>query len=87
MEILKSFGYGLNDKGDYVYQSRSSQTQTDKRQNAANEFQKFYNDLKKIKEGSLNGFEEFINVNISFDFEFQLIFLNSENVRPSIVRI
>jgi hypothetical protein len=35
------------------------------RDNATNEFHRFYNDLKKIKDNSLNGFEEFITVKFS----------------------
>jgi len=59
---LKGLGYQLNGLGDYAYQEIDSRNEMTNRQNAANEFQKFYNDLKKIKEGSLNGFEEYIQV-------------------------
>jgi len=59
---LKRIGYQLNGSGDYVYQEIDSGNEIINRQNAANEFQIFYNDLKKIKEGSLNGFEEYIQV-------------------------
>ncbi len=62
MDLLKCFGYRLNGKGEYVYQSTESHDQMINRENAANEFQNFYNDLKKIKEGSLDGFEDFITV-------------------------
>ena len=34
------------------------------RENATNEFHQFYNDLKKIKDNSLNGFKEFLIVKI-----------------------
>ncbi len=81
MDLLKCFGYRLNGKGEYVYQSTESHDQMINRENAANEFQNFYNDLKKIKEGSLDGFEDFIIVIFLFKslkFQFELIFLNLE---------
>jgi len=76
---LKCLGYELNGLGDYVYRIvDSTSNEMTKRKNAANEFQNFFNDLKKIKEGSLNGFEEFIQVtffyfNIKFEFEFYFL--------------
>lgn len=60
--MLSHFGYKLNEPGDYVYQKPNSDDERIKRENAANEFQNFFNDLKKIREGTLNGFEEYINV-------------------------
>lgn len=62
MNLLNCFGYKLNEQGEYSYQSTNSDDELTKRRNAANEFHLFYNDLKKIKEGSLDGFEEYINV-------------------------
>jgi hypothetical protein len=35
-----------------------------KRENVIKEFHRFYNDLKKIKSGTLDGFEEYIQVKI-----------------------
>ena len=45
-----------------LFKKGHSNSEITNRENAVNEFQRFFNDLKKIKEGSLNGFEEFIQV-------------------------
>jgi hypothetical protein len=80
---LKRLGYELNGLGDYVYRivdSNSNEMTT--RKNAANEFQNFFNDLKKIKEGSLNGFEEFIQVTFfisTSNLNSNFIFLDSDS--------
>ncbi len=64
MDLLKGLGYELSKQGDYVYQRTSSNDETTKRENVIKEFQRFYNDLKKIKLGTLDGFEEYIQVKI-----------------------
>ncbi len=61
MEILKRLGYVVSRQGDYVYE-RANEKESTTRENAADEFQLFYNDLKKIKAGTLKGFEEYIQV-------------------------
>ncbi len=51
----------MSRQGDYVYE-RANEKESTTRENAADEFQLFYNDLKKIKAGTLKGFEEYIQV-------------------------
>ncbi|CAF4929174.1 unnamed protein product [Rotaria sp. Silwood1] len=58
--LLKHFGYILDQSGNYTYQSTTVHREITRRQNATNEIRRFYNDLKRIKDGSFNGFEEYI---------------------------
>ena len=44
------------------------------RDDATTEFHRFYNDLKKIKDNSLNGFEEFIMVKKEFQVRILIMF-------------
>ncbi len=74
MDLLKGLGYELSKQGDYVYQITSSNDEMTRRENVIKEFQRFYNDLKKIKSGTLDGFKEYIQVKIfifnpTFSFE------------------
>ncbi len=62
LDLLQYFGYQDNGGGNYVYQSTSSNAEMTARDNATKEFHRFYNDLKKIKDDSLDGFKEFITV-------------------------
>jgi hypothetical protein len=64
LNLLEHFGYTQNRKGEYIYTAPYSNDETEDRQNAANEFQRFYIDLKKAKEDKLNGFDSFLKVNI-----------------------
>jgi hypothetical protein len=74
LDLLKGLGYELSKQGDYVYQITSSNDEMTRRENVIKEFQRFYNDLKKIKSGTLDGFKEYIQVKIfifnpTFSFE------------------
>ncbi len=62
MGLLKRLGYIVNNKGEYVYQPTDSDAEMANRKEAADEFKNFFNNIKKIKEGTLKGFEEFIKV-------------------------
>ncbi len=68
MDLLRHFGYKVDTKGNYTYQSTSTEQENTIRRNAANEFLKFFDDLKKIKDGALNGFQTYINdINVKFE--------------------
>lgn len=56
----------MNPTGDYGYQNTSFRDVIEKRENSANEFLNFYEDLKSIKNGTLNGFVEYIQVKFRF---------------------
>ncbi|CAF3657312.1 unnamed protein product [Rotaria sordida] len=60
LDLLKHFGYELDRKGNYTYRSTDSNREITLRENATNEFKNFYNDLRRIKEGSLDDFAEYI---------------------------
>lgn len=62
MELLELLGYEVNQNGDYVYRRVTSKDEIEFREEAADEIQRFYSDLKKIKAGSLHGFQEYISV-------------------------
>ena len=62
MSLLEFFGYANNDRGLYVYHLPKSDRERENRQKAVNEFGRFFNDLKNAEDGSLNGFEQFIQV-------------------------
>lgn len=64
LQILNDFGYALDPQGDYVYQKTDSAREKTRRENAANEFQQFFDELKKIKDGSCIGIKEFLTVNV-----------------------
>jgi len=59
---LKNFGYDLDAKGNYTYRSSRSQNESTARENAANEFLRFFDDIKKIRDDRLNGFQQYIRV-------------------------
>ncbi|CAF1500191.1 unnamed protein product, partial [Adineta steineri] len=61
LDLLKYFGYRDNGRGNYVYQPISSSDEVTARENAANEFKRFYDDLKKARDNTLDGFEDYIN--------------------------
>ena len=56
----------MDPKGNYTYQPPSTEQETTIRRNAANEFLKFFDDLKKIKDGNLDGFQAYINVKFKY---------------------
>ncbi|CAF2807521.1 unnamed protein product [Rotaria sp. Silwood2] len=60
LKLLQYFGYKLDQKGNYTYQPTDSHGEITHRQNATNEFKRFYNDLKRIKEGTFDGFTQYI---------------------------
>ncbi len=66
MTLLEGLGYELSKQGDYVYHRTSSNDETIRRGHVMDEFQRFYNDLKKIKSNALDGFEEYIQVKIFY---------------------
>ncbi|CAF1348064.1 unnamed protein product [Rotaria magnacalcarata] len=60
LDLLKHFGYVLNEQGYYIYRQTDSIHDRISRENATNEFKRFFDDLKKIRDGSLHGFEGFL---------------------------
>ncbi|CAF3298632.1 unnamed protein product [Rotaria socialis] len=60
LDLLQHFGYVLNEQGYYIYRQTDSIRDKTSRENATNEFKRFYDDLKQIKDGSLHGFDGFL---------------------------
>lgn len=50
LEVLQLFGYFPNGKGDYVFIETKSNHELTQRTEAAWEFRRFYDELKKIKD-------------------------------------
>jgi hypothetical protein len=66
LTLLEGLGYELSIQGVYSYQRTSSNDEMARREHVMNEFQRFYNDLKKIKSDTLDGFKEYIQVKIFY---------------------
>ena len=63
LALLEHFGYVRNEQGEYAYRSPSSDQEEEQRQEAADEFQRFYEDLKlAAAAGSLTGYEQLLQV-------------------------
>ncbi|CAF4044021.1 unnamed protein product [Rotaria sp. Silwood2] len=61
LDLLEVLGYIHQNRDEYVYKSPKSDYEHERRLNGVNEFHRFFNDLKSAKNGTLNGFEEFIH--------------------------
>lgn len=57
LSILNSFGWLPNHQGNYVFVNANSQEETNRREENANEFRQFYNELKKTKENDVTSLE------------------------------
>jgi len=57
LSILNSFGWLPNHQGNYVFVNANSQEETNRREEIANEFRQFYNELKKTKETDVTSLE------------------------------
>ncbi len=66
MKLLKGLGYELSGHGECVYRAPSSDDEIRRRENVMYEFQRFYGDIKKIKAGTLDGFDDYIQVNMLY---------------------
>ncbi len=62
MNLLPLFGCTLNNRGDYIFVEANTPQEITLRETAANEFRQFYDELKKVKSGSVNVVEYFLNV-------------------------
>ncbi len=58
------FGWLPNNRGDYVFVNASTPEETKQREEIANEFRQFYNELKKIKDNDISSVESSHTVNL-----------------------
>jgi hypothetical protein len=63
LNLLQLFGWLPNNRGDYVFVNANSPAETSQREEIANEFRQFCNELKKIKENDISSVEESHTVN------------------------
>jgi hypothetical protein len=73
LDLLPFFGCTPNNRGDYIFVDANTSQEIALRETAANEFRQFYDELKKVKNGSISVIEYFLNV--SFLRLIQSIFL------------
>lgn len=78
---MQFFGYQANAGGEYRFQETSNALENKRRNDASNELMRFQDDLKKIKNGSLAGFDKFLQVK-SFLYK-SILNLNSHEFRIS----
>ncbi len=76
---MKYYGLKHERTGEFVYQPAETKTERERRKNGVNEIKKLSRDLKSARNGSLDGFQEFIRVDeniksfISHSFFFSRI--------------
>lgn len=63
LNILRLFGWLPNHRGDYIFIDANSSEETNQREEIANEFRQFYNELKKIKDHDDSLMENNLKVN------------------------
>ena len=59
---MQLLGWVPNNRGDYVFINANSPEQISKREEIANEFRQFYDEIKRTKNGSVIIMEYFLNV-------------------------
>lgn len=64
LELLELFGYFPNRKGDYILTDAKSPQERAQRMEAAWEFRRFYDELKKIKDDQIGVLEYCIGVGL-----------------------
>ena len=62
IDLLKVLGYERDSNGDVIYRDDSDSFVIEQRRVAAVELKKFYNQLKKLKEGDLTELQRFLSV-------------------------
>lgn len=62
MELLPLFGCTVNNRGDYIFVDANTPEELARVENAGNEFRRFYDELKKIKNGNVDIVEYFLHV-------------------------
>jgi hypothetical protein len=63
LNLLQLFGWLPNSRGDYIFVNANSTEETTQREEVANEFRQFYDELKKTKENDIGSIENFHAVN------------------------
>jgi hypothetical protein len=64
LNLLQLFGWIPNHKGDYIFVNGNTPEELNQREEIANEFRQFYNELKKVKDGDISSVENFHTVNL-----------------------
>jgi hypothetical protein len=79
LNLLLLFGCCINNRGDYIFVDANTPQEITLRENAANEFRQFYDELKKVKNGSVTVVEYFLNVSFlkSIQINILIIFVDS----------
>ncbi len=67
MDLLPLFGCTPNNRGDYIFVDANTPEDITLRETAAIEFRQFYNELKKVKNGSIDVVEYFLYVGLFFE--------------------
>ncbi len=62
MNLLTLFGCTPNNRGEYIFIDANTPEEIELREIAANEFRQFYDEIKKVKNGSSIIMEYFLNV-------------------------
>jgi hypothetical protein len=62
LDLLPLFGCTPNNRGDYIFVDANTPEDITLRETAAIEFRQFYNELKKVKNGSIDVVEYFLHV-------------------------
>jgi len=86
LNLLPLFGCTRNSQGDYIFVKANTPQEITLRETATNEFRQFYDELKKVKSGSVHVVEYFLNVScfeinqiniliILVDFSIQIMVL------------
>ena len=77
MKLLPLFGCTPNNRGDYIFVDANTPQEIELRENAANEFRQFYDEIKKVKNGNVIIMEYFLNVSYSDTLtEMKILFLS-----------
>ena len=64
LNLLQLFGWLPNNRGDYVFDNTNSLEDISRREEVANEFRHFYNELKKIRDNDIDLLENSYSVNL-----------------------
>jgi hypothetical protein len=67
LDLLPLFGCTPNNRGDYIFVDANTPEDITLRETAAIEFRQFYNELKKVKNGSIDVVEYFLYVGLFFE--------------------
>lgn len=65
MDLLPLVGCMTNDRGDYIFLDGTTPEAIASQETAANEFRRFYDELKKMKNGNADIVEYYLRVSIA----------------------